>query len=53
MDAFLQDVPQSIPEFDDALVRRLIENIRVVSTEEIKIQFKSGIVMEQKLKEEW
>lgn len=53
MDAFLQDAPQSIPEFDDALVRRLIENIRVVSAEKIMIQFKSGIVMEQKLKEEW
>ena len=53
MDAFLQNTSQGLPEFDDDLVRRLISNIKVVSTESITIQFKSGIVMEQQLNEEW
>lgn len=53
MDAFLQNTSQGLPEFDDDLVRRLIGNIKVVSTESITIQFKSGIVMEQQLNEEW
>lgn len=53
MDAFLQNTSQGLPEFDDDHVRRLIGNIKVVSTERITIQFKSGIVMEQQLNEEW
>ena len=53
MDEFLQNTSQAIPEFDNDLVRRLISNIKVISADEIKIQFKSGIVMNQKLNEEW
>lgn len=53
MDDFLQNTSQAIPEFDNDLVRRLISNIKVISADEITIQFKSGIVMNQKLNEEW
>ena len=53
MDEFLQNTSQALPEFDNDLVRRLINNIKVISADEITIQFKSGIVMNQKLNEEW
>lgn len=49
MDNFLKHTSQGLPEFDDDLVRRLVENIKVVSVEWVLIQFKSGIVMEQGL----
>lgn len=38
-----------IGEFDDDLVRRLLENVRVMNGDKIEIQFKSGIVMEQRV----
>lgn len=50
MDEFLQGNIQRLPEFDDDLVRRLIESIKVLSQEKLLIQFKSGIVMEKELK---
>ena len=53
MDTFLQKTSNDLQEFDDELVRKLIENIKVISADEIMIQFKSGIVMDQKLNEEW
>ena len=53
MDEFLQNTSQVLPEFDNDLVRKLIENIKVISADEIMIQFKSGIVMKQKLNEKW
>lgn len=34
-------------EFDDDLVRRLLQTIRVISESKIEIQFQSGIVMRQ------
>ncbi|WP_156834409.1 Site-specific recombinase [Hungatella hathewayi] len=36
-------------QFDDALVRRLIKIIKVISSDKIEIQFHSGIVMTQKI----
>lgn len=53
MDEFLQNASQVLLEFDNDLVRRLIESIKVISADEIMIQFKSGIVMKQKINEEW
>lgn len=38
-----------IGEFDDDLVRRLLENVKVMNGDKIEIQFKSGIVMEQRV----
>ncbi len=38
-----------IGEFDDDLVRRLLESIKVMNGSKIEIQFKSGIVMEQRI----
>lgn len=53
MDTFLQKTSSNLQEFDEELVRKLIENIKVISANEIMIQFKSGIVMNQRLNEEW
>lgn len=53
MDIFLQKTSSNLQEFDDELVRKLVENIKVISADEIMIQFKSGIVMNQRLNEEW
>ena len=50
MDSFLQDQTYRIPEFDNDLVRRLIATIKVVSAEKLIIQFQSGIVMEQEIR---
>ena len=36
-------------EFDDELVRSLLERIAVVSEDKIEIQFRSGIVMTQRI----
>lgn len=36
-------------QFDDALVRRLIKVIKVISSDKIEIQFHSGIVMTQRI----
>jgi len=37
-------------EFDDDLVRRLLQTVRVISESKIEIQFQSGIVIRQELK---
>ena len=50
MDVFLQSNTQRIQEFDDDLVRRLVERVKVLSAVRVMIQFKSGIVMEEELK---
>lgn len=52
MDAFMESTRCQIPEFDNDLVRRLIDNIKVISAEKLLIQFKSGIVMEQEIRYE-
>lgn len=46
-DSTLKDVNPQVREFDEDLVRRLIETIKVSKGERLEIQFKSGIVMEQ------
>lgn len=38
-----------IGEFDDDLVRRLLESVKVMNGDKIEILFKSGIVMEQRV----
>ena len=38
-----------IKQFDNQLVRRLIQSVRVVSKEQVIIQFKSGLVVEKSL----
>ena len=52
MDAFMESTTCQIPEFDNDLVRRLIDNIKVLSAEKLLIQFKSGILMEQEIRYE-
>ncbi|MFV0341282.1 MAG: recombinase family protein [Anaerocolumna sp.] len=47
MDTTLQTVRPQVREFDEDLVRRLINTIKVNKGERLEIQFESGIVMEQ------
>lgn len=49
MDACLNKTTCEVREFDNDLVRRLLQNIRVINEELIEIQFKSGIVMKQRV----
>lgn len=46
-DSTLKTVNPQVREFDEDLVRRLIETIKVSKGERLEIQFESGIVMEQ------
>jgi DNA invertase Pin-like site-specific DNA recombinase len=46
-DSTLKTVNPKVREFDEDLVRKLIETIKVSKGERLKIQFESGIVMEQ------
>ena len=47
MDTTLKTVRPQVREFDEDLVRRLINTIKVNKGERLGIQFESGIVMEQ------
>ncbi|CAK7082468.1 hypothetical protein [Tissierella sp.] len=47
MDSTLKTVRPQVREFDEDLIIRLIETIRVNKGEKLEIQFESGIVMEQ------
>ncbi|MBU3220373.1 Recombinase zinc beta ribbon domain-containing protein [Desulfonispora thiosulfatigenes DSM 11270] len=47
MDSTLKTVRPQVKEFDEELVRRLIKSIKVNKGERLRIQFESGIVMEQ------
>ena len=47
MDSTLKTVRPQVREFDEDLVRRLINTIKVNKGERLEIQFESGIVMEQ------
>ncbi len=47
MDSTLKTVKPQVREFDEDLVRRLINTIKVNKGERLEIQFESGIVMEQ------
>lgn len=49
MDTCLKKVSCAVHEFDDDLVRRLLQGIKVINEDTLEIQFKSGIVMKQKV----
>lgn len=49
VDRCIGKVSCKIGEFDDDLVRRLLERVKVINENKIEIQFKSGIVMEQRV----
>ncbi len=49
MDACLKKATCELQEFDNDLVRRLLQNIWVINEEQIEIQFKSGIVLKQRV----
>ena len=49
MDSYMKKVNYLKREFDDDLVRRLLQSIRVINERKIEIQFKSGILVQQKL----
>ena len=49
MDVCLKKTTCEVREFDNDLVRRLLQNIKVINEELIEIQFKSGIVMKQRV----
>ena len=48
----MQTRTTQIPDFDDDLVRRLIDNIQVVSNEMLIIHFQSGITIKQMIADE-
>ncbi|WP_353095679.1 hypothetical protein [Tissierella praeacuta] len=47
MESTLKTVRPDVREFDEDLVRRLIQSIKVNKGEKLEIQFESGIVMDQ------
>jgi succinate dehydrogenase/fumarate reductase flavoprotein subunit len=47
MDSTLKTVKPQVREFDEDLVRRLINTIKVNKGERLEIQYESGIVMDQ------
>lgn len=47
MDSCLKKTACEVREFDNDLVRRLLQSIKAVKDDLIEIQFKSGIVMNQ------
>ena len=49
MDGYVKKVSYLKREFDEDLVRSLLESIKVVSEDKIEIQFRSGIVMTQRM----
>jgi DNA invertase Pin-like site-specific DNA recombinase len=49
MDAYLKETTCEVREFDNDLVRRLLQSIKAVKDDLIEIQFKSGIVMNQRV----
>jgi HSP90 family molecular chaperone len=49
MDSCLKKVSCEVREFDNDLVRRLLQSIKVISEDTLEIQFKSGIVMKQRV----
>ena len=52
METFLSTQTCHITEFDNDLVRRLIEVIKVESRDKLLIKFQSGIVVEQAMGED-
>ena len=49
IDSYMKKVNYLKREFDDDLVRRLLQSIRVINERKIENQFKSGILVQQKL----
>ncbi len=49
MDHCLKDSTCTVGGYDDELVRRLLQSVKVISEDKIEIQFKSGIVMRQRV----
>lgn len=47
MKKFLGDMNCAMTEFDNDLVRRLIQSVKIISKEKVIITFKSGLQMEQ------
>lgn len=47
MDSYMKKVNYLKQEFDDDLVRRLLQSIKVINERKIEIQFKSGIIIRQ------
>lgn len=47
VDGYIKKTGSLKRQFDDDLVRRLIQSIKVINENKIEIQFKSGIVMKQ------
>lgn len=48
---FLDKTNCVLTEYDDKLVRQLIQNINVVNARKIEVVFKSGIIVEKMLPE--
>ncbi|MBR0600080.1 recombinase family protein [Sinanaerobacter chloroacetimidivorans] len=49
MDTCLKKVSCAVYDFDDDLVRRLLQGIKVINEDTLEVQFKSGIVMKQRI----
>ncbi len=49
MDTCINKVSCAVHEFDDDLVRRLLQGIKVINEDTLEVQFKSGIVMKQRI----
>lgn len=49
MESYMKKTSYLKREFDDDLVRRLLQTVRVINGSKIEIQFKSGIVMTQRI----
>lgn len=49
MEGYMKKTSYLKREFDDDLVRRLIQTVRVINESRIEIQFKSGIVMTEQI----
>ena len=49
MDACLKKTTCEVRDFDNDLVKRLLQSVKAVKDDEIELQFKSGIVMSQRV----
>jgi hypothetical protein len=49
MDTCLKKTTCEVRDFDNDLVKRLLQSIRAVKDDQIELQFKSGIVMNQRV----
>lgn len=49
MEQYTRKIGSLKKEFDDELVRRLLKMVRVINESKLEIQFRSGIVMTQRL----